>query len=477
MTPGLRPHRSRRLTMAALLVVMVAAAAAVATQDRQATGWKPVEGKLLSRFARDVSPANPLPEYPRPQLVRSAWLSLNGLWQYAIRPKDAEGPGASYDGAILVPFAPESSLSGVGKTVGPDNRLWYRRTFRVPPAWAGKRVWLRFDAVDWDATVIVNGKKVGSHTGGYDPFAFDITDVLAAGGGDQELVVSVWDPSDAGPQPRGKQVLKPRSIWYTPTTGVWQTVWLEPLPAQAIDRLKLTPDADAGTLTLDARLRLPGDGYTLRASALAGGQAVASAEGPASAPLRLTIPRPHLWAPGDPFLYDLKVALVAQRRGGGRGGQLLRPAQDLAGPGPRRRRPAARERQAALPVRLPRPGLLAGRAPHAAHRRSDAFRHRLHAGLRHEPRPQAHQDRAGSLVLLGRQARPPRLAGHAERRQQHARGAQELRLRMAAADRRPLQPPLHRHVGAVQRRLGAARRRPARATSPSGRRSTTRPAS
>ena len=310
MTPGLRPHRRRRLTMAALLVVMVAAAAAVATQDRQATGWKPVEGKLLSRFARDVSPANPLPEYPRPQLVRSAWLSLNGLWQYAIRPKDAEGPGASYDGAILVPFAPESSLSGVGKTVGPDNRLWYRRTFRVPPAWAGKRVWLRFDAVDWDATVIVNGKKVGSHTGGYDPFAFDITDVLAAGGGDQELVVSVWDPSDAGPQPRGKQVLKPRSIWYTPTTGVWQTVWLEPLPAQAIDRLKLTPDADAGTLTLDARLRLPGDGYTMRASALAGGQAVAAAEGPASAPLRLTIPRPHLWAPGDPFLYDLKVALV-----------------------------------------------------------------------------------------------------------------------------------------------------------------------
>ena len=264
-----------------------------------------------------MSPANPLPEYPRPQLVRSAWLNLNGLWQYAIRPKDAAGPGASYDGAILVPFAPESSLSGVGKTVGPDNRLWYRRTFRVPPAWAGKRVWLRFDAVDWDATVVVNGKKVGSHTGGYDPFAFDITDVLAAVGGDQELVVSVWDPSDAGPQPRGKQVLKPRSIWYTPTTGIWQTVWLEPLPAQAIDRLKLTPDADAGTLTLDARLRSPGDGYTMRASALAGGQAVASAEGPASAPLRLTIPRPHLWAPGDPFLYDLKVALVAQRRGGG----------------------------------------------------------------------------------------------------------------------------------------------------------------
>jgi len=309
MTPAPSPHGTPRQMAAVLLVSIVAAAAAVATQDRQAAGWKPVEGRLLSRFARDVSPAGPLPEYPRPQLVRSAWLNLNGLWQYAIRPTDAQDPGASYDGAILVPFAPESSLSGVGRTVGPDNRLWYRRTFQVPAAWAGKRVWLRFDAVDWDATVLVNGKRVGSHTGGYDPFAFDITNALS-GSGDQELVVSVRDPSDAGPQPRGKQVLKPRGIWYTPTTGIWQTVWLEPLPDQAIERLKLTPDADAGTMTIESRLCAPGDGYTLRASALAGGRTVASGEGPASAPLRLTIPRPRLWAPGDPFLYDLKVALV-----------------------------------------------------------------------------------------------------------------------------------------------------------------------
>jgi hypothetical protein len=309
MTPRLPLSRRLRLAAASLIVLSIAAAA-VATQDRQADGWRPVEGKLLTRFARDVSPTSPLPEYPRPQLVRSAWLNLNGLWQYAIRSKDAEGPGAAFDGTILVPFAPESSLSGVGKMVGPDNRLWYRRTFRVPSAWKGKRVWLRFDAVDWDATVLVNGKKVGSHTGGYDPFAFDVTDVLTAGGGEQELVLSVWDPSDAGPQPRGKQVLKPRGIWYTPTTGIWQTVWLEPLPSQAIDRLKLTPDADTGTVIIDARLQQPSDGCTLRASALAGGQTVATGEGPASAPLRLTIPRPRLWAPGDPFLYDLKVALL-----------------------------------------------------------------------------------------------------------------------------------------------------------------------
>ena len=310
MTPGSTSSAARRTAAASLLVIISAAAVTVATREGQAGGWKPVQGKLLSRFARDVSPANPLPDYPRPQLVRANWLSLNGLWQYAIRPKDGEGPGDAYDGQILVPFAPESSLSGVGSMVGPDRRLWYRRTFRVPAAWSGKRVWLRFDAVDWDATVTVNGKRAGSHTGGYDPFAFDITDLLAAGGGDQEIIVSVWDPSDAGPQPRGKQVLKPRTIWYTPTTGIWQTVWLEPLPALAIDRLKLTPDADAGTVMLDARLSSPCDGCTVRASALAGGRAVASAEGPASAPLRLTIPRPHLWAPGDPFLYDLNVALV-----------------------------------------------------------------------------------------------------------------------------------------------------------------------
>jgi hypothetical protein len=294
--------------IAATLTCAVAAVMFVGAHASPAPAWKPVDGKLLTRFARDVSPARVLPDYPRPQLVRSEWLNLNGLWQFAIRPKDAGGPGAAFDGDILVPFAPESSLSGVGKMVGPDSRLWYRRTFRVPPAWAGTRVWLRFDAVDWDTTVSVNGTAVGTHTGGYDPFAFDITDSLVKNG-DQELVVSVWDPSDAGPQPRGKQVLKPRSIWYTPTSGIWQTVWLEPLPAQSIDRLKLTPDADAGTMTIESTLRLAADGYVLRAVAFADGQQVAMAEGSASSPLMLTIPTPRLWSPGEPFLYDLKVAL------------------------------------------------------------------------------------------------------------------------------------------------------------------------
>jgi hypothetical protein len=313
MTNGEKRRRAKGAALVSTLTCAVAAVVLVAAQTTPAPSWKPVDGKLLSRFARDVSPARALPDYPRPQLVRAEWLNLNGLWQYAIRAKVADGPGPAFDGAILVPFAPESSLSGVGKTVGPDDRLWYRRTFRVPAAWTGSRVWLRFDAVDWETRVSVNGKAVGTHTGGYDPFAFDITDVLAPGG-DQELVVSVWDPSDAGPQPRGKQVLKPRSIWYTPTSGIWQTVWLEPLPPQSIDRLALTPDADAGTLTIEPRLSGPADGLTLRAAAISGGRQVAAAEGAASSPLTLTVPDPRLWSPADPFLYDLKVSLTRNGR-------------------------------------------------------------------------------------------------------------------------------------------------------------------
>jgi len=319
------PAGRRRLAagLAAAAALMLVTATVSSRQAPSADGWKPAEGRLLSRFAKDVSPDRVHPDYPRPQLVRSEWLNLNGLWQYAIRPKDGGAPGDAFDGRILVPFAPESSLSGVGKAVGPDHRLWYRRTFRVPASWAGTRVWLRFDAVDWDTTVSVNGKTVGAHTGGYDPFAFDITDALKAEG-DQDVVVSVWDPSDAGPQPRGKQVLKPRSIWYTPTTGIWQTVWLEPLPSQAITRLKLTPDADAGTLTVATQLQSPPDGFVVRATALAGGKAVATAEGPAAAPIRLVIPHPRLWSPGDPFLYDLEIRLL-------RGGKTIDTVSSYAG--------------------------------------------------------------------------------------------------------------------------------------------------
>jgi hypothetical protein len=296
---------------AGLLLLACTSALAVASRgpaSEQAGSWKPVEGRLLTRFARDVSPAAPRPEYPRPQMVRKDWLNLNGLWQYAIRPKDAPSPGPAFDGDILVPYPVESALSGVGKAVAPDQRLWYRRLVRVPPAWKGQRVWLRFDAVDWECTVVVNGREVGRHTGGYDPFGFDITDALTKQP-DQEIVLAVWDPSDAGSQPRGKQVLKPRGIWYTPSTGVWQTVWLEPQPAVAIERLRIVPDIDTGTVSVTALTTGRADRLRVRATIADEGLPVGSAEGPAASAVTITVPKPKLWSPKQPFLYALTVTL------------------------------------------------------------------------------------------------------------------------------------------------------------------------
>ena len=204
--------------------------------------WQPAKGRLTTRWAADVSPQNVHREYPRPQLVRDAWLNLNGLWQYAIRPAAQSGPPEKFDGEILVPFPAESALSGVMREVGPENRLWYRRDFEIPGGWAGKRVLLNFGAVDWEASVWVNGRKVGEHRGGYDPFSFDITSALTDTG-PQQITVAVWDPTDAGTQARGKQIRKPESIWYSPVTGIWQTVWLEPVPERAIERVQIVPDA------------------------------------------------------------------------------------------------------------------------------------------------------------------------------------------------------------------------------------------
>src|SRR5262245_39713596 len=207
-----------------------------------AAEWKPAEGPLMTRWAKDVSPKNAHPEYPRPQMVRKDWQNLNGLWDYAVTAKEASRPG-KWDGQILVPFPIESALSGVMKRVYETNRLWYRRTFEVPKAWKGKNVLLHFGAADWEATVWVNGKELGAHRGGYDGFGFDITDALKPKG-EQEIVVAVWDPSDGGPQPRGKQVRNPHGIWYTPTSGIWQTVWMEPVAATHVKNLKITPNVD-----------------------------------------------------------------------------------------------------------------------------------------------------------------------------------------------------------------------------------------
>jgi hypothetical protein len=272
--------------------------------------------RLATRWTKDVQPDRVLPEYPRPQMVRERWQNLNGTWQYAITSRDGSAPDwrsfhtATGSNPIVVPFPVESALSGVQKAVAPNQYLWYHREFQAPARPQGGRVLLHFGAVDWEAVVSVNGKDVGTHRGGYDPFTFDITNALKPGSGRQELLVRVWDPTDTGPQPRGKQVLKPHSIWYTAVTGIWQTVWLEAVPATYIAGLRIDPDVDAGVVRVHVSAAGPNAANaTATVQALDGTRAVGSASGRTGAAIAVPIPNAKLWSPSSPFLYDLDVRL------------------------------------------------------------------------------------------------------------------------------------------------------------------------
>ena len=241
-------------------------------------------------------------------MTRSRWHNLNGVWEFAVV-ADSTAPlpfNRSLGERILVPFAMESSLSGIGRHA---DRVVYRRTFARPSMSQNERLLLHFGAVDWSTQVYVNGTKVGSHTGGYDPFAFDITDALRAAG-PQELVVSVYDPTDKFGQPRGKQVSNPEGIWYTPVTGIWQTVWLEPVPAASIASLVLTPDVSGSALRITVRGRGTAAGQRFHATARKAGTVVGEVLGPVGTELRLPVPAPRLWSSDDPFLYDLDVVLL-----------------------------------------------------------------------------------------------------------------------------------------------------------------------
>jgi beta-galactosidase/beta-glucuronidase len=264
--------------------------------------------KLLTPWASKLDIAKPLPEYPRPHMTRTNnWTNLNGPWQYAILPKEQNSVPVSFAGNIVVPFAVESALSGVNKTVGKDSVLWYKRMINVSNN-NDKRQILHFGGVDWLCDVYVNGKKTGTHQGGYDPFSFDITDALKKGA-QQEVVVRVWDPSDDGPQPRGKQVKKPSGIWYTPVTGIWQTVWIEAVPKTYIVSTKQTPDIDKQTVTVSAEIqnRQPGD--QLQISAWDGTTKIAEQTIDGSE-VSLKIENAKLWSPSNPFLYAIKMAVL-----------------------------------------------------------------------------------------------------------------------------------------------------------------------
>ena len=245
----------------------------------------------------------PLAEYPRPQFERKDWICLNGDYDYAITGDTADAP-KKYDGKILVPFSVESELSGVGKALLPEQRLWYRRKFTVGKEFSGKEALLHFGAVDWQCSVWVNGKLVGEHTGGYNPFTFNITDVITEG--ENELVVKVFDPTDAGHQQRGKQILVTKGFWYTATSGIWQTVWLEPVNRCRIDSLRLVPDIDEGVIRINIK-RTCKCGGKLYAKVLEGDKVVFDSEIADKA--AIPVPDARLWSPEDPFLYTLLLTL------------------------------------------------------------------------------------------------------------------------------------------------------------------------
>lgn len=274
----------------------------------QGQDWKPAGDKIKTSWAEKIDPAKPLPEYPRPQMVRDQWLNLNGLWDYAIVARGNSMP-AAFDGKILVPYPVESSLSGVQKRVGEEQEVWYSTSFTVPATWKNKNVVLHFGAVDWRADVWVNDVKVGSHEGGYTPFSFDVTPFLTKDKA-QKLAVKVWDPTDRGFQPRGKQVNRPQGIWYTPVTGIWQTVWIEPVDKTYVKHLKTIPNIDGGNVSVLASAEGTTVADIIEVKVLENGKVVGTGKAAAGQEVLVSVPDAKLWSPESPFLYDMEVAIV-----------------------------------------------------------------------------------------------------------------------------------------------------------------------
>jgi beta-galactosidase/beta-glucuronidase len=271
--------------------------------------WQPAGDKIKTAWTEKTDINNVWPEYPRPIMAREQWKNLNGLWEYAIVKAGSPEP-AAFEGKILVPFAVESSLSGVQKMVGQENELWYKRSVTVPSEWKNKKILLHFGAVDWRSELWVNDIKVGSHQGGYSPFCFDITPYLNKTG-EQKLVLKVWDPSDAGYQPRGKQVKEPHGIWYTPVTGIWQTVWMEPVNEKYIESVHSVPNIDNETLKVEVFTEGTSFGDYVEVVAKVGATRVSSGKAAVGQAVEIPVANANLWSPESPFLYDLEINLVS----------------------------------------------------------------------------------------------------------------------------------------------------------------------
>ncbi len=269
--------------------------------------WQPRQAPLMTDWAQQVNPTNVLPEYPRPQMVRSNWMNLNGVWQFQFgATNDAVPTGQNLANVILVPFPMESALSGVMQY---SIFSWYRQTFTVPPDWSGQRIILHCDAINWQSQIYVNGQSVGVHTGGYDPFSYDITPYL--NGGTNELIVRVYSPEDNAGEPRGKQTLYPAGILFTSSSGIWQPVWLEPVPATSISSIHLTPDVDNNRVLVNVAIAGPTNGLRVNGYAFEGANLVASTTVLPGDNLYLNIPSPTLWSPTNPYLYNLEVTLTS----------------------------------------------------------------------------------------------------------------------------------------------------------------------
>ena len=295
-----------------LLVTFLALSVAISSFAQK---WVPVGNNIKTEWASKIDPSNPLPEYPRPQMVRKNWVNLNGLWNYAVTEASAES--FKSEGRILVPYAVESSLSGVGRRITKNDALWYERSFSIPKDWKGKNVLLHFGAVDWQAEVYVNDQQVGEHRGGYDPFSFDITPYLKKSG-KQTVKVKVQDATDNGFQPRGKQCIINTGIWYTPVSGIWQTVWLEPVAPAHIENYYVVSDVDKSTMTIEVDASTS-EGDVVKVAVLEGGQGY-SAENPSSKVIaearvqngkaEIKIDNMKTWSPDSPYLYGVRLTVT-----------------------------------------------------------------------------------------------------------------------------------------------------------------------
>ncbi len=276
--------------------------------------WQAKEAPLMTRWAKDVDPESVHQEYPRPQMVREKWLNLNGMWQFEKYEQDTEPQfGKELSREILVPFVIESALSGVMEKT---HYITYRHTFEIPKNWKKDKVLIHFGAVDFDATVYLNGTEIGSHRGGYNAFTFDLTSVLKSKG-EQELIVKVYDPTDDGVYPRGKQVEEPGGIFYTSVTGIWQTVWLEAVPKTYIESFKMNPDIDKNLLNLNFNVVNAKKKYSINITAFQDGKKISEKtidHKSLSENCELKISDPVLWTPENPFLYDLKIKLLKGKK-------------------------------------------------------------------------------------------------------------------------------------------------------------------